>query len=715
MKRLQIFTFSLLLFFTASIFAQDAYHQRLLTQLEKDYDLVDGEWLLSDNEFTTTGNVFHWGLGNYAIEEADGQIFTKSIVATINELDENDSSSGLGIINNPGIEAGDKLLIVVWMRGTTSNQEEALSHLFFEDSSTSEIEVSLEAKLTNEWRQYLIPFEAKRNFDSWEAQMVWHLNTSIQTVEIGGLAILNYHTNYELHQLPEETHVTYEGREADAPWRIAAAERIDNHRKANLEVLVVDEKGRPIPNAVIGIEMLQHDYAFGTAVTACAIAENDCQNDEYQAKLLNLDGKGHGFNSVVFEKALQWDAWENNETATTQQASIATQWLTNQNIQIRGQSLISPSWDKIPTDLMSHSNDVNYLKTRIDQHLENILNHDVIGENIQEWDVLNELVWNRSLEFALAGKDGYKTGRELYAEIFKKARKESPDMTAYLNDCVALCQSEDNTTWYNDLKTYIQEIINEGAQIDGIGFQAHLGSKPIPPETIYNVLEDFHQAFGLRAKITEFDMAQMSKSVSADYMRDFLTAVFSHPSTDGFLMWGFWDGEHWLNDAPLFDQNWNLKPSGESFIDLVFNEWWTNELLIADENGRVNLRAFKGEYNIPVTFNGETYTTSLQLRTDETLVIELPIATNIEEIERQNRFVLYPNPSSGSFQLQYDFPQNTNLTFEVYDITGRQLQVFSKNVMPQKMFVHSFDLQTGIYFVKVKDGQRIMVEKMVVE
>lgn len=715
MKPLLFFILTIFLLSSTSIIAQDAYHQRLLEELEEDYGVVGGEWVVSGNEFTTMGNLFYWGVSNYTLEDAEGQTFTQAVSATISEMQDNPWNSGIGVINNEAIEEGDKLLMVVWMRGTTGSASSASTNMFFEDNTEYQKEMSLEAKLSKDWRQYMISFEAKRSFEPWAAQLVWHLNLNLQTVEIGGLALLNYGNTYELYELPEESHVTYDGRELDAEWRTAAAERIDLYRKANLEVLVVDENGKPIPNATVSVKMQQHDYAFGTAVVGCAIAGNNCQDDFYQEKIRNLDGKGHGFNEVVFENAFKWDAWEENWTGSPQQTAEATQWLVNQNIRVRGHNLVWPSWDYMPDDMAANSGDIDYLKNRIDERLETVLNYPVLAENVLEWDVLNEIVWNRSLEFAAAGKNNYTTGRELYAEIFDKARQESPDLVAYINDCVTICQGGENEEWYNTWKTYIQEIIDEGAQIDGIGFQAHMGAKPVSPEVVYGILEDFHQTFGLKAKITEFDMANMSKSVTADYMRDFMTVVFSHPSTEGFLMWGFWDGRHWLSDAPLFDQNWNLKPSGQSFMDLVFKEWWTNESLVADENGRVLSRAFKGDYTISVSFNGEIYATvPLQLKSNESIVIELPIATNIEEIENQNRFVLYPNPSTGAFQLQYDFPQNSELQFEVYDLLGRQLQTFSKNVVPQRVFRHSFELPVGIYFVKVQDGQRVMVEKVIV-
>ncbi len=714
MKEIRYFLHLFLFFLVTPMVAQDDFHQRLLNQLEEEYGIEGGEWLLSSNEYTTMGNIFYWGLGNYTREDADGQLFDLSATATVSELTENPWQSGMGIINNRAIEVGDHLLIAVWMRGTTANAEGASTHLIFENAMTYEREMALEVELSKEWQQYLIPFESKRAYDAWNAQIVWHLNFDIQTIEIGGLAILNYSQTYAFHELPEETHITYEGRDLEAVWRTAALERIENHRKANFEILVVDEDGKPIPNATVGVKMQQHDFVFGTAVDPCALGENSCQSNTYQSKIANLDGKGRGFNEVLFEDALSWANWENDLNHGITETTTALEWLASEGINIRGQNLIPTSWNSLPTDLSENSQDIAYLQSRIDTHLEEILNNPTIAENVQEWDVLNEVVWNRSLEFAFAGKAGYTTGRELYADIFRKVEEESPDATYYLNDCVAICDIGDDSIFYNNLKKYLQEMVDANAPIDGIGFQAHIGSKPVPPETVYNTLEDFHQTFGLKAKITEFDMAQMSQSVTADYMRDFLTAVFSHSSTEGFLMAGYWDGAHALGDAPLFNEDWTLKPAGQAFMVLVFKDWWTNETLVTDENGRIVLRSFKGMYEIPVSFNGETYLTTYQLKTDEILVIELPFATNIEEIERQNRFYLFPNPSNGSFELQYDFPQNSTLEVEVYDMMGRRLEFFTKNTRPQKVFNMPFDLQQGIYFVQLKDGQRVMVEKVVV-
>lgn len=79
---------------------------------------------------------------------------------------------------------------------------------------------------------------------------------------------------------------------------------------------------------------------------------------------------------------------------------------------------------------------------------------------------------------------------------------------------------------------------------------------------------------------------------------------FSHPGIDGFIMWGFWDGKHWADNAPLYDKDWNLKPEGEAWMQLVFDQWWTDENGNTDARGRWQTRAFLGEHRVTVTGPG---------------------------------------------------------------------------------------------------------------
>jgi len=160
--------------------------------------------------------------------------------------------------------------------------------------------------------------------------------------------------------------------------------------------------------------------------------------------------------------------------------------------------------------------------------------------------------------------------------------------------------------------------------LNGLGFQCHFGSTPIPPARILSGLDRFGR-LGLPIAITEFDMDTTDENLQARYMRDFLTAAFSHPSVESIVIWGFWEGRHWLPNAALYRKDWTLKPNGRVWRDLVKHAWWTNADGRTHADGAFRTRAFYGDYQITVAFpDGHKRTVPFRLgkgRTDGLIVV----------------------------------------------------------------------------------------------
>lgn len=87
-------------------------------------------------------------------------------------------------------------------------------------------------------------------------------------------------------------------------------------------------------------------------------------------------------------------------------------------------------------------------------------------------------------------------------------------------------------------------------------------------------------------------------------MRDFMTAVFAHTAMEEFIMWGFWEGAHWIPRGALINEDWQPKPAFSVWQDLVYDQWWTDETLTTDPSGTARIRAFLGEYRITVRRGG---------------------------------------------------------------------------------------------------------------
>jgi hypothetical protein len=56
-----------------------------------------------------------------------------------------------------------------------------------------------------------------------------------------------------------------------------------------------------------------------------------------------------------------------------------------------------------------------------------------------------------------------------------------------------------------------------------------------------------------------------------------------------------------------------LKPAGKVYVDLVKNQWWTNESVRTDVRGVGSVRGFLGDYEITVTGGGKAVTKAVKL------------------------------------------------------------------------------------------------------
>jgi len=529
------------------------------------------------------------------------------------------------------------------------------------------------------------------------------------------MALLNYKNTVQLSQLPVVlNNDAYPGIDPNAPWRAEASASIEQIRKANLQVMVQDQNGNPLPNAQVYLEMQQHEFKFGTAVISSYFGGGNDQNDTYEQKMLNLDGAGHGFNEVVFENDLKWPAWEQHWYSSWPEIAYAVQWLHDYDISIRGHNLAWPGWGYSPADIEANQNNPNYLRTRIRNHLQSILGYPGIGTEMVDWDVLNEITENNDYANALAGTPGFVTGRELYAQIFKQADSLAPNSKLYLNDYVAVEQGDSPTNGIALWKSRLNELLAAGAPVEGIGFQGHIGAAPTGIPRVKEIYDDFWSTYGLEAKITEYDISNLVPAqTQAQYMRDFLTISFAHPSLKGFLMWGFWDGAHWLNNAPIYNQDWSLKPSGAAFIDQVFHQWWTNTSAQTPSSGEVTLRGFKGKYRMRVACSNSIQEQDIVLDGNKAVTVKMNCVTRTREANELPALSVLPNYIQNQLSVSWETALSPDALY-FFNAMG-QLVASIHKPEGSEYVMNVASWPTGVYFLKADFGGRIVSKKLVVQ
>lgn len=693
--------------------AQDAYHTALSTLLQNTYSLpAPVQWVLPNTETATLASSINYG-GSTNSFTAMGQPFTQARQRVVT-LQANPWDAGHSYSNASAVSAGDKCLVIIWLRSPSAN---ARASIFAENNVTYAKEVLSTVNIGSEWEMYAAPFESQAGYAVNALNIGLHLAFGNQTIEIGGAACLNYKNTVFFTQLPVLlNNDTYPGQEPDAAWRADAAAHIENLRKANLSVQVRDANGQPVSDAQVQVEMLQHEFKFGTAVVSNKFNGGSAYDATYEQKLLDLDGNGHGFNEVVFENDLKWPAWEQHWFSSQAEIANDVQWLHDRGISIRGHNLAWPGWAYSPPDINANATPA-YIKGRVRAHIQDILSYPGIGTEMLDWDVLNEITTNNDYANRFAGTPGYTTGREWYAEIFRQADSLAPNSVLYLNDYIAIEQGDSPTNGIATWRSRIDELIAAGAPVEGIGFQGHFSASPTGIPRVKEIYDEFWNAYGLEAKITEYDIDKLVPAqTQADYMRDFLTVTFAHPSMKGFLMWGFWDGAHWTNNAPIFNQDWSLKPGGEAFIDQVFNQWWTNETLQTNLSGDASVRGFKGKYKVTVTCSdGSTQTEYVTLDGDTTVDFNTLCLVNTGEAQPGLRFIATPTLVSDVVVLRWNNAGFSGpVTLHTTDALGR---LVAEQVLDYSANSHTFQTgswPSGAYFVSIENGGRRQTLRVVV-
>ena len=709
MKNTLTFILGFILF---NLTAQDAYHTKLLDSLNKKFALpTTAKWVLPNTEGGTLAIVGNYG-GSTSSITSTNTLFTIGQQRNVSQGN-NAYDAGHNYKNKVAIQKGDRFLIVMWIRSPTPN---AKVNLFAENVTTYDKEIYGTLSPTSTWKMYLAPIESKAAYAVDGMSIGLHLANISQTIEIGGVACLNYEKNIIFNQLPLDLdNNKYVGIEPDAAWRTEAAQSIEQLRKANFIVKVNNQNGQPISGTEVRFEMLQHEYKFGSAVVSNKFNGGNALNPTYEQKMLDLDGKGHGFNEIVFENDLKWPAWEQHWFSSQAEIAQDIAWLKSKNISVRGHNLVWPSWSFSPNDITA-SQSTDFIKQRIRDHIKAISTYAGVGKECIDWDVINELTTNNDYANRFAGTPGYPTGRELYAEIFKQADSLMPNSKMYINDYIAIEAGDGNNNNIVIWKQRIDELIAKGAPVEGIGFQGHFSSAPTGIPRVKEILDEFWNKYHLEAKVTEYDISNLvNPDIQASYMRDILTICFAHPSMKGFLMWGFWDGAHWLGNAPIYNQDWTVKPSGTAFIDQVFNKWWTDSKVNTSSTGEAAVRAFKGRYKISVKLpNGTSLTQIIDLTKDFTTNFVIN-TTGINELTTDYNLSILPNPATFPLKITWNSALlNETAQLQVRNSLG--VLVFEKpvNMKDGGIEINHFQSASGIYFITLKTKSGLQTLKLVV-
>lgn len=523
--------------------------------------------------------------------KVEGEGFSEAIQAEIREKPSNAYDVQIRALNTEPIESGDVLLATVFLRSVTppKDSEQGESEFVFElsrDPWTKSITQGIRA--TKDWQKLHIPFIAGQAFGPGEAQIAFRLGFAPQVLEFGAVTVENFRKELALADIPT-ARPTYSGMAADASWRKDAADRIEKTRKADLAVIVKTADGKPVLGAKVTLRQTRSGFHFGTSAPASDILSE--QNPRFREVLREL------FTVVAPENDLRWAplAGDWGSSYTLARATAAAGWLDQEGFGVYGASLISPAWRDLPKGLRTLEKEPDKLRAEIERHIRETVS--ALRGKIDVWDVVENPAGNRDLLDVL--------GDKVLGEWLAAARASDPDAKLLISDAAALGSSSADAVKRQRFEGIVRALIDAKAPIDAIGLQARLGSTLVPPEVVVERLDQMAK-LGKKLYVSEFDVTLDEPAVRAQYVRDFYTAVFSHPAVDGMVLWGFWDGAHWKNNAPLYGQDWSEKPGAAETRRLLLETWRSNSEGDTAADGTYRTRAFLGNYEVEASAAGKS-------------------------------------------------------------------------------------------------------------
>jgi GH35 family endo-1,4-beta-xylanase len=345
----------------------------------------------------------------------------------------------------------------------------------------------------------------------------------------------------------------------------------------------------------------------------------DGQVETYTEKTLSL-----GLSMLGVNAGLKKEWFESDRFIWRSSVDSVAAFAHRNGMTMRGHVLVRPRVSGLPQHQRDLLSDEDAFRAQLKADMTEMLRH---NDHIRNWDAINEPSLSTDLQ--------NRYGTRILADILNGAHEIGPRNCYLVNEHTVITGNGPQTNVFYDRLVAIEQA---GGLIGRAGFETHYSfrGKNKPMDSVYNRMERFAELVGPDGElwITELDTKyQETHEQSAQYIADIVTLGFSHPQMKGTIKWGIWENgvaPHFANRTSAFyDVDWNLKPQGKAWKDLVCGIWWTDtSFTVPSGTAPVDLIVFKGLYECEIA-SGST-TQSATFTCISTILILATAITSLE-------------------------------------------------------------------------------------
>lgn len=398
-------------------------------------------------------------------------------------------------------------------------------------------------------------------------------------------------------------------------WRDPAIQQriargIEQNRKGDLSLVVVDSAGKPIPGATIELQQQSHAFLFGCNAFVLGQLKTPEENQRYEEAFVRLfnfatvpfywEGTEPARGELRYQEAGSRDIWRRPPP------DRYLPWAAKNGVTLKGHPLLwhayNPSW--LPKD-------ADELRELYRKRFREIATR--YAGKIMLWDVVNESqVCPKTWPL-------FTPDRAYVGWAFAEAAPLFPDNTVLtINEVTGYNFRPADT---NPYFAQVKAMLAAGSKIRGIGLQyhyfrrealdKHLVGAGANPAQMLDLYERFAE-FKLPLYITEITIPSAGpdgEALQAEVVADHYRLWFSAPMMAGITWWNLGDGTavKGENEAQGGLVDGQLKPKAAyiALEKLINTEWKTRANATTDTAGKATTRGFYGKYKMSVKI-GET-------------------------------------------------------------------------------------------------------------
>lgn len=356
-------------------------------------------------------------------------------------------------------------------------------------------------------------------------------------------------------------------------WVDQSQTAIEQHRKTDVTVIVLDQQDRAVQGATVRLVQQRHDFVLGLTLPTNRMPPKGCRAlPVYRC-----------FNAIAMDRYTDWSV--SIEATPTQQADRLTAW-TQALAPIRKDfgTVISadPARNHDRLSLLTAAELRDAVYARID--LAN-----VFDPQADRFDLYSDALKQDMVE--------RKLGHGMLPRMFDRADAQRPEASfgVRVSNAISLRLGR-------DFVGKMQAMQVRQVALDHITIEQQF-AEPVQPNAMRRMLDEYIGPMNVPVTIAGLEVGGPTPVAAAIKLETLIRLMFAQPKIDGLYFAGLVEGEEELleNHAALIDPNGQPTAAGE-VLDSLFTQLWHSDTTdVSDERGNVASRVFTGWYKVVAT------------------------------------------------------------------------------------------------------------------